>query len=142
MTWRRRLAAACAGAVAAVALVMPNAASAALSISSLSTTPTSTQAGSHPNFQLALRFSGDSTPKSLAINLPPGFVGNPNAATKCAQAAFQAGNCPAGSVVGSTTVYTNTGLANPGGGGSGGGGGGGAEGAEAAASATFRSSVR
>jgi hypothetical protein len=130
MTWRRRLVAACAGAVAMGALVLPNAASAALSISSLSTTPSSTQAGSHPNFQLSLRFSGDSSPKALAINLPPGFVGNPNAATKCPQATFQAGNCGADSVVGSTTVYTNTGVGGStgGGGGSGSGGGGGGAG--------------
>jgi hypothetical protein len=128
MTWRRRLAAACAGTVAVAPLVVPNAASAALSISSASTAPSSTQAGSHPNFQLSLRFSGDSTPKSLAINLPPGFVGNPNAAAKCPQATFQAGGCGADSVVGSTTVYTNAGLGGTAGGGGGGGGTGGGSG--------------
>ena len=130
MTWRRRLAAACVlGAATVGAWVAPTTASAALSINSLSTAPTSTQAGSHPNFQLSLRFGGNSTPKSMSINLPPGFVGNPNAATKCPQATFQAGGCGADSVVGSTTVYTNTGLAaGSGGGGSGGGGSGGGSG--------------
>jgi hypothetical protein len=125
MRWRRRLAACIVTVAAAGALVVPATASATLNISSLATTPTNTQAGSHPNFRLSLRFSGDSTPKALAINLPPGFVGNPAAATKCPQATFQAGGCPADSVVGSTTVYTSTGLGGGGGSGGGGGGGGG-----------------
>jgi hypothetical protein len=109
-------------AMAAIALV-PGSAS-AMTISSLTTQPASTQAAGHPNFTMSLRFGGGSTPKSLVINLPAGFVGNPNAAAKCAQATFQAGGCGADSVVGSTTVYTVAGLGDStGGGGSGGIGG-------------------
>lgn len=111
----------------AVAAVAPGSAS-ALGISAMSTTPTGTQAGSHPNFNLSLSFSGDSTPKSLRIDLPPGFVGNPNAAARCAQATFASGGCGPDSVVGSTVVHTIAGIGDAtggGGGGSGGGGGGG-----------------
>ena len=119
MTWRRRLACTigAAATLAALAGVAPAGASAALGISGLTTTPSGTQAGSHPNFTMALRFSGDSTPKAMSIQLPPGFVGNPNAAAKCAQATFQAGACGADSVVGSTNVYVSVPVLGGGGGG-------------------------
>ncbi len=128
MTLRTRLVACVIAAAGAGVLALPAGASASLGVSSMSAAPTSTQAGSHPDFKLSLRFNGDSTPKALAINLPAGFVGNPNAAAKCPQATFRAGGCGADSVVGSTTVYTNAGLdtgGGSGGGGTGGGGGGG-----------------
>lgn len=107
--------------MAGIALV-PGSAS-AMTITTLTTQPASTQAAGHPDFTLSLRFGGGSTPKSLAINLPPGFVGNPNAATKCPQATFLAGACGADSVVGSTTVYTVAGLGDATGGGGGAAGG-------------------
>lgn len=107
MTWRR--AAATAAAVVATALVAPAGAS-AITIESFSTTPSSTQAGSHPNFTLSMNFGGGSTPKSMRIELPPGFVGNPAAAAKCPVATFEAGGCGADSVVGTTTVRTAAGL--------------------------------
>jgi hypothetical protein len=125
MSLRGRAALAAAVSLMAGIALVPGSAS-ALTISSLTTQPSSTQAAGHPNFTMSLRFGGDSTPKSMVINLPAGFVGNPNAAAKCPQATFQAGNCGADSVVGSTTVYTLAGIGDAtGGGGSGGGSGGG-----------------
>jgi hypothetical protein len=120
MTWRSTLAAA--GAAVATLCACAQSAS-AITIDSLSTQPSGTQAASHPNFTLSMTFGGGSTPKAMRIDLPPGFVGNPGAVAKCAQAVFEAGNCGSDSVVGSTSVHTAAGL--PGTGGPGGGGGGG-----------------
>ncbi|HEU4658317.1 MAG TPA: hypothetical protein VFR97_12365 [Capillimicrobium sp.] len=111
MTWRRAVAVAAAMALGALA---PASAS-AITIDSLTTQPANTQAGSHPNFTLSMKFGGGSTPKAMRIDLPPGFVGDPNAVAKCPQATFEAGNCGTDSIVGSTTVHTSSGL--PGGGG-------------------------
>lgn len=73
-----------------------------------------TQAGAHPaeattSFDLNLRAdrSGiDGSIGNIAVNLPPGFVGNPEAAPKCARASFDAiigtptAACPVASQVG------------------------------------------
>jgi hypothetical protein len=118
LTGRAR-AAAVGAALLTMAVVAPTAS--ALTITSLSVQPASTQAGSHPDFTLSMRFGGGSTPRAISIALPPGFVGNPNAAARCARASFQAGACGADSVVGSTTVYTVAGLGDAAGGGTGGG---------------------
>ncbi|HEY8582530.1 MAG TPA: hypothetical protein VIL49_06270, partial [Capillimicrobium sp.] len=96
-------------AATALAVLAPASAS-AITIDSLSTQPSGTQAGSHPNFTLSMNFGGGSTPKSMRIELPPGFVGNPAAAAKCPQATFEAGGCGADSIVGTTTVRTAAGL--------------------------------
>ena len=76
------------------------------------------QAGSHP-FQLTTTLVLNQTaarepiaqPKDLRFNLPSGLVGNPNAATQCTLAAFDAvlpvsevNLCPPSSVVGVATV--------------------------------------
>lgn len=86
-----------------LALAAP--AHAALGISSFSVAPASTQAAGHPDLTIATTFSnpGDNL-KNLTIHLPPGLVGNPNAATKCSQVDFAADNCPADSKVGSVSV--------------------------------------
>jgi hypothetical protein len=75
-----------------------------------------TQAGAHP-FQLTTTLVMNQTatrqpvalPKDLHFNLPPGLVGNPNAATQCSEANFAAlvlstNLCPPSSVVGVATV--------------------------------------
>lgn len=120
MTLRRRVAATLAA--GATLGVLAPASAGAITISSLTTQPTSTQAGSHPDFTMALRFGDGDTPKAMTIQLPPGLVGNPNAVPRCAQAAFELGGCAAESAVGSTTVYvTASVLPGSGGGGDGGG---------------------
>jgi hypothetical protein len=95
-----------------------------------------TQAGGHPfalTTSIALRSStdpvfGTSWPdeplKDLSVDLPPGLVGNPNAAAKCTfgqlmtwfQAPGSPGqgtSCPAGSQVGTTTLTFNVGAPPP-----------------------------
>ncbi len=79
----------------------------------------STQAGSHP-FQLTTTLVMNQTsirqpvalPKDLRFNLPPGLVGNPNAAAQCTMTDFAAlvdetNLCTPGSVVGVATVTAN-----------------------------------
>src|SRR3954451_5760962 len=91
-----------AGASALLAFASP--AYADLGISSFSVTPSSTQAAGHPDVTIDTVFSGVSDNlRSLALHLPAGLVGNPNAAAKCSQADFDADACPAGSVVGTVT---------------------------------------
>ncbi|MFI4971279.1 MAG: hypothetical protein ACHP7H_01255, partial [Hyphomicrobiales bacterium] len=82
-----------------------------------------TQAGSHP-FQLTTTLVMNQTadrkpialPKDLRFNLPPGLVGNPNAATQCTLANFsafveEANLCSPSSVVGVAAVTVNEPLA-------------------------------
>jgi hypothetical protein len=41
----------------------------------------------------------------LHVDLPPGFIGNPNAVSECTQAAFTVNNCPRSSVVGRDDLF-------------------------------------
>jgi hypothetical protein len=91
----------------AAAATFSGAASAAVSVTSFSVTPSTTQAGGHPN--LVVDTSLASNPdtddvKSLNVVLPQGLVGDPRSAGLCSQSAFTADACPADSKVGVTTV--------------------------------------
>ena len=82
-----------------------------------------TQAGAHP-FQLtttlvlnqtAERYPAD-LPKDLSFNLPPGLIGNPNAAAQCTISDFmslveETNLCPPSSVVGVATVVAHEPIA-------------------------------
>ena len=105
MTVRRAARALALGAAAAA--ICPGAASAAVSVTSFSVTPSTTQAGGHPN--LVVDTSLASNPdtddvKSLNVVLPQGLVGDPGSAGRCSQSAFAADACPADSKVGVSTV--------------------------------------
>ncbi len=82
-----------------------------------------TQAGSHP-FQLTTTLALNKTqerypvalPKDLSFHLPPGLVGNPNAAAQCTMINFfalieQTNLCPPSSVVGVATVVAHEPIA-------------------------------
>ena len=90
----------------------PASAQAAFEVQSFTVTPSGLVAGSHPNVAVAIGFapydSGNppERPRDLTISLPPGLVGNPNAAGRCTQAQFQADNCAAATKVGTTSVRT------------------------------------
>src|SRR6185295_16155467 len=60
-------------------LAAPSSAQAAFGVSSFTVTPTTLQAGSHPDVSIALGFSGAEHVRDLTVSLPPGLVGNPNA---------------------------------------------------------------
>jgi hypothetical protein len=79
-------------------------------LTGLAAAPADTSAGAHSDFTLS--FSVEDPAKDLrdlAIHLPPGLVGNPEAVPRCTQAEFTAIliACPAGSDVGDVTVGTN-----------------------------------
>jgi hypothetical protein len=98
--------------VVAIVLALPASAQAAFEVRSFTVTPTSLQAGSHPDVNVALGFapySAASPPehvRDLTISLPPGLVGNPNATPRCTQAQFAADDCAANTRVGTTSVRT------------------------------------
>jgi hypothetical protein len=89
-----------------VSLLLPAIAQAQFDVPAFSVTPKSLQAGSHPDVTIHAEFSGSEHVRDLTISLPPGLVGDPSSKPQCAQAAFQADNCPASSRVGTTSVRT------------------------------------
>jgi hypothetical protein len=86
--------------IAAAALLVALPASAqALSLSGLSAAPASTQAGAHSNFTIQMSFGGGQV-KDLTVGLPPGMIGNPNAAPLCTVAQLNSTSCPSETIVG------------------------------------------
>src|SRR4051794_30388459 len=75
--------------------LLPASALAAVSVTSFSVTPSTTQAGAHPDVTIDPAFSlnptGDDV-KAVGVLLPQGLVGDPNAATRCPIASFTADN--------------------------------------------------
>jgi hypothetical protein len=74
-----------------------------------------TQAGAASTFHLHADLSsqpGSDDLRNLTFHLPPGLVGNPNAATRCTVAQFNADACPASSRVGeaSNSLVAETSL--------------------------------
>ncbi len=93
-------------AVAGLLLLGATNASATVTMSSFTATPSTTTAAAHPNFTTTFNFSYSSASddvKSTVVNLPAGLVGNPTAATKCTVADLAADNCAASSKIGSVT---------------------------------------
>jgi hypothetical protein len=87
-------------------LLAATSAQAAFSLSGISATPASTQAGAHTNFTLAYDTPGDEDIRNLVTALPPGLVGNPQAGGPngfCAPSALTAGTCPASSNIGTAS---------------------------------------
>jgi hypothetical protein len=90
--------------LAAAALFVAVPASAqALTLSNLTAAPASTQAGAHSNFHLHMDFSGGQV-KDLTVGLPPGMIGDPNAAPLCTVAQLNSDACPANTKVGSVVA--------------------------------------
>ena len=93
---------------AAAALLALPASAQALGLSNLSAAPTETQAGAHSDFHVHMEFSspGDQV-KDLTIGLPPGMVGDPNAAPLCTSAQLHGTGCPADTQVGEVSAVAN-----------------------------------
>ncbi len=87
-------------------LLAPTVAQAQFDVTAFSVTPTSLQAGSHPDVTIHAEFSPNEHVRDLTISLPPGLVGDPTSKPRCGQAAFQADTCPASTRVGRTAVRT------------------------------------
>ena len=86
----------------AAVLVLPASAQ-ALSLSGLQASPASNQGGAHSNFHIHMDFSGGQV-KNLTVGLPPGLIGDPNAAPLCTVAQLNTDSCPANTKVGSVTA--------------------------------------
>ncbi|MBS1868541.1 MAG: hypothetical protein JSS99_02660 [Actinobacteria bacterium] len=100
---------------AVIVLVAASPAFAAFSVSSVTATPSTTQAGGHPDLTVAVNFGGDDTqiggpgpanpvadsPSTYTVHLGPGLFGNPLAAPTCTLADFKADRCPVTTIVGS-----------------------------------------
>ena len=95
-------------------LAIPASASAAVSVTAFSVTPSTTQAGGHPDLKISTSFAAspasDDT-KDLVVKFPAGLIGNPNAVPKCSTAQFAADTCPGNTAVGSVAVTAEATLA-------------------------------
>jgi hypothetical protein len=89
-------------AVAALLVAVPASAQ-ALTLSGLSAAPTNTQAGAHSDVHIHMDFGGGQV-KDLTVGLPPGLVGDPNAAPLCTVAQLNADTCPSNTKVGAVTA--------------------------------------
>ncbi len=83
-----------------------------------------TQAGSHPfeattsfifNQAAGAKYDGDGAGnvKDVELELPPGFIGNPDATPQCSESQLMSENCPADTQVGVVTVTFGGHLAGP-----------------------------
>ena len=70
-------------------------------------TPSTTQAGAHPNLAASINVSGGQ-PKTLQIKLPAGFNASLAAVANCPTASALAGTCPASSKIGSGSLTADT----------------------------------
>ncbi len=87
-------------------------------IASFAVTPTSPQAGAHADLTTAIMLNTDASGepvdqlKDVAINLPPGVVGNPQATPKCTPSEFEAFGCQPAAQVGIFKIYFHLGPAS------------------------------
>jgi hypothetical protein len=91
-------------------------ASAVIQITGVSVTPSTTQAGAHPDLSIVTSFTGSNdqiggpglanpiadSPSVYAVHLGPGLIANPLAAPTCPLATFQADACPPETIVGTS----------------------------------------
>ena len=82
-------------------------------------TTADTQAGSHPyDMTTSMTFTQQSSGavtdnvKDVAVRLPPGLIGNPNATPKCPVTQLDSSSCPAATQVGELTITINLGGGN------------------------------
>jgi hypothetical protein len=90
---------------------------AAVTLDQFTVTPTSAQAGSHPDvtiFQRVSYSSADDDTKDTFVRLAPGLLGNPQSATLCSSAQMRSdAGCPASAKVGTVHVTATVHLAPP-----------------------------
>ncbi|HYV16982.1 MAG TPA: hypothetical protein VE972_13295 [Conexibacter sp.] len=93
---------------AALGLALAAGAPAAVTGVTVTTSPSTTQSGAHPDLQIQTDFTYDSpldSAQDVTLHLGPGLIGSPAAAATCDQATFLAnGACPVGSVVGTDSL--------------------------------------
>jgi hypothetical protein len=87
------------------AVVGAGSATAAPDVSHFSVTPSTTQAGAHPNLQVSISFGPSSSGvRDFGLHLPAGLTANPTAIPFCPRKRLLAGLCSAKSKAGSITA--------------------------------------
>jgi hypothetical protein len=81
-------------------LLPTTSAQAAIGLANPVAAPTSTQAGAHSNFNVSFDSTGTDDVRNLTTELPPGLVGNPQAAGFCVPSQFNVDMCPPNSRIG------------------------------------------
>jgi hypothetical protein len=97
----------------AAGALLPGSASANVTLTDFRVEPDSLRGGGHPNVTITQSFSyttGSDSVKDAFVRLPPGLLGNPQAAAFCSQEQFSADACPEASTVGSVQVTAHTTL--------------------------------
>jgi hypothetical protein len=97
-------------AVAAVSALAVPGAQASEGIADFYVATTNTQAGAHPDLEAAFTLEKPGEPETaqdVAVNLPQGVFGNPNAVTKCTSEDFALEQCPLTSQVGYVIIRSN-----------------------------------
>jgi hypothetical protein len=104
--WTNARVAACvlAAAILTTALASAESASATATVSQFSVTPSTTQAGGHPNVRISTVFSEPTGLKDIALHLAPGLTANPAAMPFCPRWRLLASLCSVGSKAGSITI--------------------------------------
>jgi hypothetical protein len=100
---------------ATVVLAAASPAFAVFSVSSVTVTPSTTEAGGHPDLSIVTAFNGDNTqiggpglnpvadsPSIYSVHLGPGLIANPLAAETCTLADFQTDTCSSRALVGTS----------------------------------------
>ena len=92
------------------------AAQAAFSVSG-SATPANPTSGANSNLTVNIQFGGGTSQaesvENLTVELPPGLVGNPNAAPLCTVAELNADDCPGNTQLGDVSSNVSVGLLVP-----------------------------
>ena len=102
--------------LAALVLLVGAAPASAFDIPTFSVTPSTTQAGGHPNVTVQIDRTGTDNEdiRDLYLDLPPGLIGNTTAVGACTDAQFNSDTCPANSQVGTVSaIAAATGLTLP-----------------------------
>ena len=96
------------------------AANAAFKINAFSVTPSTTQAGGHPNLTINIDPDAHNFPqtgepcecndvKDIHVEFPAGLIGNPHATPQCSDAGFLRFECPSDSQVGIVEIWAGIG---------------------------------
>ena len=91
-------------------LMLAASASATEGIQSFSVSPSTSQAGGHPDIDVSLNLETPGEPEAaqdVIVNTPQGLFGNPNAITRCSSSDFALNQCASSSQAGLITVYAN-----------------------------------
>lgn len=105
---RVALAALAIGASSALAAIDAAPASASATVPSFALTPSTTQAGTNPDINVAATFAGGD-PQSVTLALAAGLLANPTVPVACSPSQLQSNACPSGSQIGSGTVSATEG---------------------------------